>query len=361
MFHHRPAGRGYVGPKVTMWLSNRTGAPLKHSGRTGRLVRIVTLNPFILAALAAISVFACAGCSSAPAFTANFKPRLTDSTSSRLGIVVARFADPPSAHPRWDNIGADFSRLLIQRMRERAPWDVSYESSPPFSLAEFETGSAHEHARKLSALRDRFPSAYSIIGGSVTRFDHVQYNADSASASHHQAGAVVQITLIVADLVEQKVWIDRSIDAAAWAQSSGNEPYAKLRFDSPGFLVTPLGLATGDALRDSIKSIEHYAPSPQRDPVRIVELLDVRRVRLESDALESLRPGETLFVSAFDAATARYREVRDRHTGAPLKAIVEARGLYPSALLLGPWPAHVPIRNGALSRTMPASAGMARR
>lgn len=274
-----------------------------------------------------------------------------------VGVVIGRFTNPPSPLAGMESIGTVMSDALRTRLAERSDLSVRRDDAlgKDVEAALAESGSRRTDA--LHRIQRRDPTLRYVILGKVTDFTH-DFMIPTGSARNGIPGqrsqAIVALRMEIVDLHHRRVAVTNRVEAMAWGSDASTEAtYRGVAASSARFWDTPLGMASHDAVAQSADRFNEFSPTRQSAPIRIVDRLTHRRVRLASDALTHAAVGSEWFVCAYDSHGTNLQPVLDPDTNQPLKARIESRSMFPTAWLMGEPPEGFRLNRAVLTPTLP--------
>lgn len=282
----------------------------------------------------------------------------------RYLIAIGSFENPSSTPLAKSNIGAGFSEAIRQQLAKQNRLDPQVDAAVGREVTDALALSESQRARRLWQIWRAHPSLDWVLTGSVRKFGHVAQSPSDLSAwgpSRNHMQATVKITSTLVDLCHGTIISSDELSGVAWTnETPAPQTYRGITFGSYQYWQTPLGLASREVIDQLAARIERAVPAagPAATPIRIVQQVDSRRVRLTENALEHASEGDVMYVCAFSADGLSLRTVDDSQTRQPLMARIEPRrlGHAPTARLTGEKPANTNLRGAVLTRQRPERA-----
>ncbi|MEM7227894.1 MAG: hypothetical protein AAF432_03680, partial [Planctomycetota bacterium] len=210
-------------------------------------------------------------------------------------VVVGAFTNPRMPSVAWPDIGSGMSRALAQSILNQGKVDVWIDAGLSAKVQRIVAGPSAQQARDIRLIKSEHQDLRWVIVGRVTDFKlTTELPEEIVGDSSPQAIVALQFDVIDVD-AHRVVISDHVLGTAPAGKTPAEELYAGIDFGSYVFWSTPLGQASSQALRETLKRLDDLLPGAELD-VHIVKRIDARRVRLGGAKAPTLRVGSEYYV-----------------------------------------------------------------
>lgn len=312
-------------------------------------------------------------------------------------LLMGNLENPVQSPLRWRDVGEGLTDALSRELRAEGMYDIWINPRIGHEVESILQGAPSQRAGRFETLCDGHPDVRYIFVGRVTDFLHVgeptrdrlrglfrRDDSEEGDEPEISVEAMVAIDFSIVDIVSQRtVLSDHVVGRFEAGPVLSRDLYRDMAFGSYRFWTTPLGRASQQAIdrillrlgelptpdRALVENRSHetedsvIASDSHRGPgsvaaarewsrgIRVERQINPRKIRVTASRADSLRKGQTFYLSRYDQISGHLVSIEDRDTGHPLQAqIISARRTSGLALLLGLKPVELDLRGALLTR-----------
>jgi curli biogenesis system outer membrane secretion channel CsgG len=280
----------------------------------------------------------------------------------RTVIVVGRFENPKMAPLKWNDIGAEMSEALAQRLADDLRFDVRINDPLASRVASIVGRDRGASSSAFAELGKAHPEVDFVVTGRVTDFHHTA-EADAGVergwlAPKNEALAAIELRIV--DLREARLALSDHVHGTATAPDRPiAEVYRGISMGSVLFWSSPLGKASRETVDTSARRLAALVPA-QVAEVAVSRLVGWRELTLAGGSEHGIARGQRYYLCRRDPQSGALAAIRDEATGLDLMAqITRADRRSAVAWVVGEAPPGVNLAQAVLTRERPAERAVA--